>query len=114
MKRNRPYLKLVLATMLAMATQFAVGSFIGSTTSNERKERYTLKSLNKNLVRGYSLSSFRASNYQFTGSQILGSQRSSGGQVEVNSLMRLEHGNTSYIFPYKYKVKAPKFVTPSR
>jgi hypothetical protein len=27
-------------------------------------------------------------------------------------MIRLEKGNTTYVYPYKYTVKVPKFVTP--
>jgi hypothetical protein len=113
MKRNQSY-KITLALALAMVTQLAIGSFIGSTTSNDRREKYSLKNFNRSLTKNYSLSAFRAENYQFNGLQILNAQRNpSTNNIEVNSIMRFQNGNTSYVFPYKYKVKTSKFKTPS-
>jgi len=27
-------------------------------------------------------------------------------------MIRMERGNTTYVYPYKYSVKVPRFVTP--
>lgn len=114
MKRNQSYRKVALAVALAMVTQLAIGSFIGSSTSNDRRDKYSLKNFNKSLTKNYSLSAFRAGNFQFGGSQVINSQRSIfNNSVEVSSIMRFENGNTAYVFPYKYRVKASKFKTPT-
>ncbi|MBL0884461.1 MAG: hypothetical protein IBJ16_14145 [Chitinophagaceae bacterium] len=33
--------------------------------------------------------------------------------VEVSSMLRYDNGNTSFVYPYKFKVKVPKFKTPT-
>lgn len=52
------------------------------------------------------------SNYQFKGSQFLNVKKS-GNTLQVNSVIRYQSGNTTYVYPYKYKVKAPLFKTPT-
>jgi hypothetical protein len=33
--------------------------------------------------------------------------------TEMNSMLRFDNGNSSFVFPYKFKVKVPKFKTPT-
>ena len=41
------------------------------------------------------------------------SPNSNSNNSAFNSFMQIDKGNTTYIMPYKLKVKAPKFKTPS-
>jgi hypothetical protein len=114
MKRNQSFVKLMMVAMMIMAAQFAIGSFIGSTSSHERKDRYSLKNLNRSSLKNYSLSGFTAGSLRYSGSQVVNLQRVGlGNTVQVNSIVRFEKGNTSYVFPYKYNVKLPKFKAPT-
>ena len=59
----------------------------------------------------FSLNSLKY-NLHYTGSDIL-SQSTLPNSTQVNSMMRYDRGNTTYIMPFNYKVKVPKFKTPS-
>ncbi|MDB5229355.1 MAG: hypothetical protein JWN76_160 [Chitinophagaceae bacterium] len=111
-------MRIVVAACLVLAVHLAYASFVSGTTGTvdeRRNNKYTLKNFNRSVLTKYSLTTFRPSLYDFKGSQTLRSQSAMGsGSMEVNSLMRFENGNTAYIFPYKYKMKVSKFVTPSR
>ena len=109
-------MRIVVAACFILAAKIALASFItGTIDENRKNNKYALKNFNRTSLGKYSLTTFRPSLYDFKGSQILRSQSNSmSNSFEVNSLMRFESGNTSYIFPYKYKVKVSKFVTPSR
>lgn len=101
----------ILTAMLlfTVAAQAALASFTGS--SDDRINKFSLKNLKK-YSKSYSLTGLRPNALRFSGSEDLDIQNTSGG-LEVNSMIRLERGNTTYVFPYKYKVKSPKFKTPS-
>jgi hypothetical protein len=90
--------------------KMGVASFVGN-EDNKTKEKYSLNNLNKYSAKKYSLPSLR-SGYQFKTSWEAGQQVSANG-IEVYSMLRYEKGNTAYVFPYKYKVKTSRFVTPS-
>jgi hypothetical protein len=111
MKKKQAHTKLIFAALLACVAHAALASFSGS--ADDRKNKFSLKYLDK-ISRTYSLSSLRsATNFQFKGSQDLDLQKADNNNLEINSMMRLEKGNTTYVFPYKYKVKVPKFKTPT-
>ena len=110
MKKKQAHTKLLIAALFVCVAQAAFASFSGS--ADDRKNKFSLKYLDK-ITRAYSLSSLRTTtNFQFKGSQDLDLQKVDNN-VEINSMMRLEKGNTTYVFPYKYKVKVPKFKTPT-
>ncbi len=97
--------------LLAMGIQvaFAAFSFTGIADEKNKTSKYSLKNLSSYTHKGLSFASLKSS-LQYKGT--LSSKESIMGS-EVNSLMRFDNGNTTYIYPYKFKVKAPKFKTPS-
>ena len=101
------YRKLAAVVVFISMAHMALAAFAGS-TNDRNKDKYSLKNLNK-LSRNYSLSSLRTSTYQFKGFY----------QVEPNtsntsgSYLSLQRGNITYVYPYKYKVKVARFVTPA-
>jgi hypothetical protein len=109
MSRKRINTAILTAALLLVVAQGAFASFTGS--SDDRINRFSLKNLNK-YTKSYSLTGLRPSAFQFRGSQDLDLLKTDNS-LEINSMIRLERGNTTYIFPYKYKVKVPKFKTPS-
>lgn len=102
--------KIMIALLLVSATHLALGSFTG-TSEEKSKNKYSLKDFNKHFYKNASPYSLRAG-YQFKGSQIVSLNRDENS-VQVNSMMRFEKGNTTYIYPYKHKVVVPKFKTPA-
>jgi hypothetical protein len=49
---------------------------------------------------------------QYKSIQTIGLQLK-GNNNEMNSMLRFDNGNSSFVVPYKFKVKVPKFKTPS-
>ena len=104
--------KLSVAVLFIFATNFALASFTGK---SERKSStiFSLKNFNKNFYKTASPFSLRAG-FTFRGFQVLSQKKESNGDITLNSMMRFEKGNTTYIYPYKHKVSTPKFITPSQ
>lgn len=105
MKRGFTYHKFMIVFLLVMVGHFSFGTGI---TEKGNRSNFTLKNLNKNKTMNLAPSS-----YQFRGSQFLSVKKGNNNTIQVNSVIRYQSGNTTYVFPYKYKVKAPLFKTPS-
>jgi hypothetical protein len=103
--------KIMLALLLVSAADIAMGSFTG-TTDDKVRNLYSLKNFNRNFYKTPSPFSLRAG-FQYSGSQLISVKKESNGDLTVNSMMRFEKGNTTYIYPYKHKVPVPKFKTPA-
>jgi hypothetical protein len=108
MRKPFTYSKVLFATFFVFVVELAFGSFTGKRDDNNNK--FSLKNLNTNRV--YSLSALRTNTFRYLGSSDL-NQQNNGGQLQVQSMIRLERGNTTYVYPYKYTVKVPKFKTPT-
>ena len=109
---TKQYIKKALfVTLLAMGIQvaYAAFSFTGIADEKTKSSKYSLKNLSALSHKGLSFSSLKSS-LQFKGSQLPKDGQSGS---EVNSMLRYDNGNTTYIYPYKFKVKAPKFKTPA-
>lgn len=102
------HIKYLIAVVLVLITQATIASFTGNLDDNRNK--FSLKSLST-LSKNYSLSSLRGT-FQYRGSLNLTREYIMNNTVEVNSMIRFERGNTTYVYPYKYKVKVPRFKTP--
>lgn len=109
MSNRFTYKKIFFATLLLLVVELTFGAITGKTDDN--KNKYSLKNLNTNK-RVYSLSAFNSNTFRYSGSFDM-YQQNTGSQVQVQSMIRLERGNTTYIYPYKYTVKVPKFKTPT-
>lgn len=109
MKQLRVHTKIVIAGLLLLAGEFAFGAITGR--SDGSKDKYSLSHLNSSNQRIYSLSSLRTNSFRYSGSSDI-YHLSTGDQIQVQSMIRMERGNTTYVYPYKYTVKVPKFQTP--
>ena len=105
--------KIAIATilLLSMKLTFAAISFTGIVDEKTRNNKYSLRNLNNYSKKGLSLNAIK-SNLQFKGIY-LPSTSLSLESSEVNSMLQYNNGNTTYVYPYKFKVKVPKFKTPS-
>lgn len=116
MKQASSHTKIFTAMLLLLCvTQVALASFTGS-ADDRKSAKVSLKNLGK-FSKIYTYPTLRSlsNGLQFKGSQEFDMQKIDNS-LEVNSMMRLEKGNTTYVFPYKYKVKIPpmsKFKTPT-
>lgn len=102
--------KLAVAVVLVCAAQIAFASFTG-TIGESSKNKYSLKNFNKNFYKKASAFSLRAG-FQYKGTLVMNQQKDATG-FTLNNMMRFEKGNTTYIYPYKHKVKVAAFKTPS-
>lgn len=102
----------VLLLMMGVQLTFAAFSLTGITDKKAKESKYTLKNLHTLTSKGVSYSSLKYSLHLKSGIQTANQSATNNG-VEVTSLLRYENGNTSYVYPYKFKVKVPKFKTPS-
>jgi hypothetical protein len=103
--------KMMIALLLVGATHIAMGSFTGS-SEDKTKGIYSLKNFNKTFYKSSNPFSIRAG-YQYRGTEILSQKKDSNGTTTINSIMRFEKGNTTYVYPYKHQVAVPKFKTPT-
>jgi hypothetical protein len=109
MKKRYRFSKFFFAAVLILAVEVVFGAFSGRT--DDDKNKFSLKNLNTSNRKFYSLSSLNINAFHYTGSMNL-YQQSNDSQLQVQSMIRLERGNTTYVYPYKYSVKVPKFKTP--
>lgn len=108
MKKGFTYHRIVAAFLLVLAGYISFGTGITEKTNHAT---FTLKNMNKS--KSLALSTSVTSNYHFKNSQFLSVQKASNNTIQVNSVIRYQNGNTTYVYPYKYKVKAPLFKTPT-
>ena len=111
MKKGYTYTKIFFAVLLLLAVELTFGAITTGKT-DDSKDKYSLRNLNSSNRRFYSLSTFNTNSFHYTGSLNIYQQNSSN-QLQVQSMIRMERGNTTYIYPYKYTVKVPKFKTPT-
>ena len=111
MKQQQYIKKGVFVILLAMGIQVAYAALSFTGIADEKTKnvtKFSLKNLSALSHKGLSFSSLKSS-LQYKGTQP--SKESIFGS-EVSSMLRYDNGNTTYIYPYKFKVKAPKFKTP--
>ncbi len=112
MKQQQYIKKGLFVILLAMGIQVAYAALSFTGIADEKTKnvtKFSLKNLSALSHKGLSFSSLKSS-LQYKGTQP--SKESIFGS-EVSSMLRYDNGNTTYIYPYKFKVKAPKFKTPA-
>ncbi len=103
------FIALFILGMQAVQASFSI---TGLTDERAKNSKYTLKNLSSLSHKGLSFSSLRTT-MQYKGMQS-GSVKETTSGVEFNSMLRYDNGNSTYIYPYKFKVKSSKFTTPKR
>lgn len=103
--------KAFFVAILAMGMQvvYAAFSFTGIADEKTKSSKYSLKNLSSLSHKGLSFSSLKSS-LLYKGSQ---TPKETSTGAEVSSMLRFDNGNTTYIYPYRFKIKAPKFKTPA-
>ncbi len=105
-----------LFVIVIIALLFAHSAMAAFTTSNndDSKNKYSLKHLSK-LTNNYL--SFQAK-YRATqfGASYFYTRQANGLSLSspVNNYLFSRQTNPTFVYPYKYTVKVPKFKTPSR
>ena len=108
MKKGLRYNKFIIAVLLVLAGHIAFGT---GTTEKSSRSNFTLKGHNK--TKSFIVTGAAAGSYQFKGSQFLSVKKGKNNTLQVNSMVRYQNAKTTYVYPYKYKVKAPMFKTPA-
>ena len=90
----------------------AFASFVDDGAAKKSNNNISLKNFNRSYYKTTAYPRFHLSQFQYKGSTNL-YQVNKTGMVEGQSFIRLQNGNTTYVYPYKYKVKVPRFVTPT-
>lgn len=103
--------KAFFVAILAMGIQvvYAAFSFTGIADERAKNSKYSLKNIGSLSHKGLSFTSLKSS-LLYKGSQ---SPKETFTGAAVSSMLRFENGNTTYIYPYRFKIKAPKFKTPA-
>ncbi|MBA4258799.1 MAG: hypothetical protein C0446_06515 [Chitinophaga sp.] len=104
--KKAPLVMLLVSLHLAIAA-FA---FTGIVDDKAKSSKFTLKSLNSFSKKGLSLSAIK-SNLQYKGITLTGNGLLMQNS-DVNTMLQYNNGNTTYVYPYKIKVKVPKFKIP--
>lgn len=118
MKGQKHIKKLAIAFALTLGVKMAFAAFSFTGTTDEKggknNSKYSLKNLNAVSHKALAYSSLKSS-MQFKGTQLMHSSVSEAlsGGGEVSSMLKFDNGNTTYIYPYKFKVRVPKFKPPT-
>lgn len=110
MTKKYAHIVVLVALFILGAGRIAFASTSGS--ADDRLNKFSLKNLSK-YSKSYSLSGLRPSSLTFTGSEEVMTIQRLDNSLQNNSIVRMEKGNTTFVYPYKYKVRVPKFKTPS-
>jgi hypothetical protein len=105
--------KLCIVALFAMGVHvaFAAFSITGLSDEKNKNNKFSLRNLSSLSHKSLTFASLKSS-LQYKGGPS-SSIRETGTGMEINSMLRYDNGNTTYIYPYKFKIKAPKFKTPS-
>jgi hypothetical protein len=117
MKKQNHIHKIVLAVLLVMVGQvvfaFTSTSSGHSTEKNAAKKYslYSLSNIGKFNTKALSLNSAKYT-FHLKPTELNGSLSTKGSLVTGNNV-EFTKGNSTFIYPYKVKVKVPKFKAPS-
>ena len=101
---------LLLAFVISLQT-FA--AFVGHNTKrDDGDKKISLKNFSKYSYKPSAYPTLRLSQFQFKGSENI-YQINTNNSIQGQSMIRLQNGNTTYVYPYKYTVKVPLFKTPA-
>jgi hypothetical protein len=100
--------KIAIVTLSVMMVQLAFASFSFNTISDERNKstKYSLKSLNNLSHKSLSISMINS--YRLLKGNQMINQRVSPNGLEINSMLQYDNGSSTFVYPYKFKVKIPK------
>lgn len=110
MKVRSLYTKILAAALLILAVNLCFGAYTGS-TYDEHSSKFSLKNLAA-VTKKYSLSYLKVGGMKFVGTQRI-SEQPGDSTTQVQGMMRIQRGNTTFVYPYTYRFKTPKFKTPA-
>ena len=113
MKSLNPFSKAILVfLLLGIQVTYAAFTLTGLTDEKSKNAKYSLRTLSNISNKSLSFSALRFG-LPYQGMQNYTTRRTPGSLLESNSMLRFGTGNTTYVYSYHVKVKAPKFKTPS-
>jgi hypothetical protein len=98
--------------VLGMQVVYAAFSFTGITDEKTKGNKYSLKNLSALSHKSLSFTSLKIG-LTYKGMQQASSSKETASGIEMSSMLRYDNGSTTYIVPYKFKVKTSKFKTPA-
>ena len=101
----------IAALTMIMPCAFASLTLSGTVGEKSKSNKYSLKNISRYSQKSFSLSVLRT-NMQYHGSLSI-TPKTGLDKAGFNSFMQIESGNTTYVMPFNYKVKVPKFKIPS-
>lgn len=111
MKVKPVYTKMLAVALLVLAVNLCFGAFTGS-TYDEHSSKFSLKNL-ASATKKYSLNYLKVGGMKFVGTQRISEQQTADSTTQVQGMMRIQRGNTTFVYPYTYRFKTPKFKTPA-
>ena len=117
MKKQSAYIKTIFAALAILATVQIVYAATASSVKSSgggNENQISLKNISK-YKRCNTIPSLKFSQFQYKGSSNFSPSKSNGTFWQMQSTIRLQSGNTTYVYPYKYKTKLQQvFKTPTK
>lgn len=108
MKIKISHIKVFAAVALVLGVTLASASFTGKNTGGKGDSKFSLKNISKYKKYNYlSLSNYTSLKATYNTSTV-----KSGNTLYSTNVAAFQKGNTTYLYPYKAKVKMSKFATP--
>lgn len=104
------YSKFFFTASMVLGLSICFAATTGKGTTGGENNNISLKNITK-YPKSKSIGSLRLSQFQYKGTQDLFTQNVNN-YLQVNSMIRYQKGNTTYVFPYNYKVNMPVFKAP--
>ncbi|NDA61337.1 MAG: hypothetical protein EBX50_04770 [Chitinophagia bacterium] len=113
MKSLNPFSKVILVCLLlGVQITYAAFTLTGLTDEKSKNAKYSLRTLSNISNKSLSFSALRFG-LPYQGMQNYTTSKPTSSMLESNSMLRFGLGNTTYVYSYHVKVKAPKFKTPT-
>ena len=114
MTRKSNIQKLAVAIILVALVQVGF-AFTGSSDERNNGNKFTLKNFSRFSHKSLVLTTLNLkTNFKYKGAKVTTVVPNNTGSGDATSMVRYTNGNTTYVYPYKFKVKVAKFKTPSR
>jgi hypothetical protein len=106
--------KISIAFLLILVINIAGAAFhfTGMNGEKDRGSKYSLKNLNS-FHHSLSIYSVKSGLKYYSSDVFKQCQLHNSNVAQLSSMIRYDKGNTTFIMPFKYKIKVPKFKTPT-
>ena len=115
MNRQQPYKTVLTALRLVLvgAVLFASVNLYGAKGDSKIKKGVVLKFSGFDLKTASNFSLFSKAGFLYRGNFSAPNTEKAPQTTTMTSVVTFQQGNTTFIYPYKYKVKVPIFKTPA-